>query len=300
MSTPRVSVCLPTWNGERDLARLLPALSAQRVAGGVEVVAIDSSSTDRTRELLAAAGARVEVIAQREFGHGRTRNALARLARGEHLVFLSQDALPEGADFVATLAGALDDPRTAGAYARILPHDDDDPLTKRTALDAPEASSEARSSELRSGVELRLLDPREAMELARFNDVASCVRRSTLLELPFPDVAFGEDVAWAARALDAGWRLRFEPRALVRHAHRYGSREAFERYRIDAAFQREQWGIVVRPTTTSMLKGFVHELRRDVGFVAAHGGWSSLLRAPSLRLAQVRGQRAGSRGVGGR
>src|SRR6185436_8120242 len=159
----RVTICLPTWNGERDLARLLPALARQQVDGGFEIVAIDSSSTDRSRELLEQAGVRMQRIEQREFGHGVTRNRLAGMARGEILVFLSQDALPEGERFLATLAAAFDDPRTAGACARILPHEDDDPLTARTVLDAPEAGAEARVFEGK-GVD------------ACFNDVAAAIR----------------------------------------------------------------------------------------------------------------------------
>ena len=34
MTLPRLSILLPTWNGERDLERLLPALASQEYAGG--------------------------------------------------------------------------------------------------------------------------------------------------------------------------------------------------------------------------------------------------------------------------
>jgi len=282
MSAPRVSICLPVWNGERHLARLLPALARQEIAGGSEIVAVDSGSQDRSRELLVQAGARVERIQPFEFGHGRTRNQLARMARGERLVFLSQDALPRDPVTIAILAGALDDERTAGAFARVLPGPDEDPLSARTVLDHADASAEPWVGE-------------PGTSEVRFNDVASCVRRETLLALPFPDVEFGEDVAWARLALEAGWRIRFEPRAVVLHAHRYTPTEAFERYRVDAAFQREHRGRIVRPHVLSMLKGIAHELRRDVAYVARHGGWVHLVRAPMLRIAQVRGQRAGSR-----
>jgi len=283
MESPFVSICIPTWNGERDLARLLPALARQRVEGGVEIVAVDSSSADGTRALLEQAGARVETIPQREFGHGRTRNQLARLARGDVLVYLSQDCEPRDDDTIATLAASLEYPRMAGAFARLLPRPDADPLTARTALAHPDASEWPWVGEP-GGSEVR------------FNDVASAIRRDVLLAVPFPDVEFGEDVAWARAALAAGHRVRFEPRAAVYHAHRYSPAQAYERYRIDAAFQREQFGRVVRPGALSVAKGFAHELKCDVAHMARHGGWSHFPRAIALRWAQVRGQRAGSRG----
>jgi hypothetical protein len=95
--------------------------------------------------------------------------------------------------------------------------------------------------------------------------------------------------------LARGLCVRFEPRAVVLHAHRYTPAQAFERNRIDARFQREHAGRSVRPSAFSGWKGIAHELRRDGAYMARHGGWSHLPRAFALRSAQVRGQRAGSR-----
>jgi rhamnosyltransferase len=299
MPAPRCSVCIPTWNGARDLERLLPALAAQELAGGVELVAVDSSSSDRTRELLEAAGARVRVIAQRDFRHGATRNLLAEEARGELIVLLSQDAVPAGPGFLAALLAPFEDPRVAGAYARILPHPTDDPLTARTALDQPEAADEPRVAELPEGTRLEELSPAEQSELARFNNVASALRAEVLRDLPFPDVAFGEDAAWARRALEAGWRVAFAPAAVVHHAHAYGPREAFRRYRVDAVYQREVHGRRIRPGAWSVLRGFCYEVLRDLRHLSRTPGPGRVragLRSPVLRAAQVLGQRAGSRG----
>lgn len=292
MSAPRCTVCIPTWNGEAELRRLLPALAAQRLQGGFELVAIDSSSRDGSRALLEAAGARVASIAQADFGHGRTRNALARMARGELLVFLSQDALPAGPEFLERLLEPFSDPRVGGAYARILPHPGDDPLTRRTGLDQPEARAE------RSGAASPELARAEAL---RFNNVASAVRAAVLRSIPFPDLPFGEDSAFAAAALAAGWRVHFAPAAVVHHAHAYGPRAAFRRYRIDAAFQREQHGRRLRTGPLSVLRGVLYEVRRDLALLARERPRGCLwhaLRSPVLRSAQVLGQLAGSRGWG--
>src|SRR5262245_14383870 len=211
MAPPRVTICLPTWNGEAHLRRLLPALARQELAGGFEIRAVDSSSTDRSVELLEAARAQVTRIDRAEFGHGRTRNLAAKGSQAELLVFLSQDALPADERFLARLASAFDDPRVAGAYARVLPHPDDDPLTARTVLSAPEASETPETRDLDGRGPLDSIEPAERARLCALNNVASCVRRSVFERIPFPDVAFGEDSAWAALALQAGHRIRFDP-----------------------------------------------------------------------------------------
>ncbi len=303
---PRISICLPTYNGARDLARLLPVLAAQELDGGsaglksgaVEICAIDSSSGDESVALLRAAGAQVEVIPKSEFRHGATRNRIAARARGEILLFLSQDALPQGKDFLSALTAPFVDPRTAGVSARVLPHPEDDPLTRRTALAQPEAGSSPESFDLDGVAGLWTLPEAARLRLLVINDVASAVRADVFRKIPFPDVEFGEDVAWAARALTAGWRLRFAPGAVVHHAHCYTPSQAFARYRVDARFRRRVLGHMIRPSLLSVARGITYEVREDLRYLGRCGGpgkFSAVLRSPILRSAQVLGQYSGAR-----
>lgn len=300
MTCPRLSILLPTWNGERDLQRLLPALAMQSLADECEILAIDSSSSDGTLRELEAAGAQVEVIAQEDFGHGRTRNRLAQKARGEVLVFLSQDVQPVGKEFLRELIAPLERDGVAGSYARILPYPTDDALTARTVLQAPEAASEAPQLAELDAQDVWKLPGTERAEYLRFNNVASCVRAEVFREIDFPEVPFGEDFAWAARALGAGWRVQFAPRSVAFHAHRYNARQAFERYRIDAAFHLAIHDHRLRTGVVSVLRGVLFEIAADMRFVASQEGysWGDLWRAPALRSAQVLGQFWGSRGWG--
>ena len=300
MRAPRVSILIPTRNAERALARLLPAIARPEVSGGLELVVVDSASTDRTTDLLRGAGARVERIALSDFRHGGTRNRLARSARGSFLVFLSQDAVPQGEDFVERLLAPFCDERVAGCTARVLPHEDDDPLTTRTVLDAPEALSESEIRRLEGPTAYDSMSPAERARVLRFNNVASAMRASVLEQIPFPDEPFGEDSAWAGRVLTAGWSLAFVADAVVRHAHRYSPSEAFERYRVDAAFQRRVHGYRLRTGLWDVLRGIAYEVVSDVRFVARRrAGWHHLLRSPALRCGQILGQWSGSRGVHG-
>lgn len=308
-AAPRASILIPTRDGLGDLVRLLPLLRDQVVTGGYEVRVLDSSSTDGTVERLqeeaqwegwktgGRCGFFVDSLAVEDFSHGASRNRLAAGARGEHVVFLSQDALPEGDGFVEQLLGPLSDSRVAGVTARVLPHLDADPLTERTVLSAAEAGTERRLYRLPSGCQMDELRPSERRDLQRFNNVASALRASILADHPFPSVGFGEDSAWAGIVLQRGWDTIFEPQAVVRHSHTYGPLTAFRRYRTDAAFQREAYGYLLRPSLWSALRGWVYEVSADLGFIMRTGcaPWA-LLRSPALRLGQVAGQWAGSRG----
>ena len=300
MSVPRVSILIPTRNAERELERLLPAIERLQVSDGVELVVVDSDSTDRTRSLLREAGARVEQISVADFRHGGTRNRLADAARGTFLVFLSQDAVPQGEDFIEQLLAPFSDPQVAGCTARVLPHEGDDPLTTRTVLEAPEARAESEVRRIDGPTAYDSMSPPERARILRFNNVASAIRASVLEEIPFPDVPFGEDSAWAGRALTAGWSLAFVADAVVRHAHRYSPSQAFDRYRVDAAFQRRVHGYRLRTGLWDVLRGIAYEVVSDVRFVARRrAGWHHLLRSPALRCGQIFGQWRGSRGAYG-
>ncbi|HET8592797.1 MAG TPA: glycosyltransferase, partial [Solirubrobacterales bacterium] len=74
-----ISVVIPVRNGGEPMRRCLEAIRAQEVADEVEIVVVDSGSTDGTQELARSFGARVHEIEPHEFNHGATRNLGARL-----------------------------------------------------------------------------------------------------------------------------------------------------------------------------------------------------------------------------
>jgi rhamnosyltransferase len=297
MTDPLVSILLPTWNGAQTLRELLPALSDQDYAGDVEVHAFDSGSVDGTLELLELHGAEIKRIDRREFSHGGTRNQIASTARGEFFVFLSQDVVPRDQTFLRKLLEPFSDGRVAGTSARVLPFPGSDPLTARTVLDLPEAEPTSFVRDLDAIGPVWAVDAATRVAYLRFNNVASAIRADVFHDYPFPEVEFGEDFAWAARVLTAGYRIAYTADSVVYHGHHYTPREAFRRYRVDAAFHRAAHGWNMRPSLLSVLRGVAFELKADLDHVrAAHWiGAKHLFRAPALRTAQVWGQYRGAK-----
>jgi hypothetical protein len=66
------------------------------------------------------------------------------------------------------------------------------------------------------------MTPRERLELIRFDNVTSCIRRSVWDWSPFPERRYGEDIAWAKRALLEGYKIARVPSARVWHYHERG------------------------------------------------------------------------------
>ena len=76
--TPRASVIVRTKDKADTVEATFSALRAQTVP--VEIVVVDSGSTDETCEVAERAGARLLHVERSEFGHGRTRNLAAGVA----------------------------------------------------------------------------------------------------------------------------------------------------------------------------------------------------------------------------
>lgn len=99
-----ISFIVPAYNEELLLPRTLERLlaSAQAVREPFEVIVVDDGSTDRTAAIAQGFGARVVGVKLRNIG--AVRNAGAREARGELLVFVDADTLLPEAALRAALA----------------------------------------------------------------------------------------------------------------------------------------------------------------------------------------------------
>lgn len=92
-----LSVVIPAWNEAESLAKTIDrigdALRANEAQGiEWEIIVCDNASTDDTPEIARRAGARVTRESER--GIARARNAGARVARGEWLLFIDADSYP--------------------------------------------------------------------------------------------------------------------------------------------------------------------------------------------------------------
>ncbi len=81
---PMLSVVIPVKNGGSDLKRCLSAIDAQQVGEQVEVVIVDSGSSDGSVAFARERGALVIEIPATAFTHGGSRNLGAAKARRRH------------------------------------------------------------------------------------------------------------------------------------------------------------------------------------------------------------------------
>jgi glycosyltransferase involved in cell wall biosynthesis len=232
---PSVSIVIPAKNGRPTVGPCLDAVLAQEYDGEVEVLVIDSGSTDGTLDDVSARpSVRLHEIHPTAFDHGDTRNTGAGLTSGEAIVFLVQDAEPVGPHWLKNLVGNLDDPAVAGAFSRILPRPDAGPLVKKGTEGDLCFRSERIESRMANPDAWRMQDPHSLRVAVNFNDVSSVLRRSVWENLPFQRGMFGEDIKFARAAIEAGHTIVFDPTSEVLHSHEYDASLIYDRTFVDA------------------------------------------------------------------
>lgn len=220
------TVVIPTFNGQTYLPRLLDALRTQRYEPGFEVLVIDSGSTDATLEILERyPEIRLHRIPNTEFGHGRTRNLGAAMAKGRVVAFLTQDAIPRHDRWLAEIAAPLDLPGVRGVVGRQVPRPTCFPLLKY------EIEGVFREQGPPGGVTLALRgetepDPAAMGRLTFYSDVNAASLRAFLVdEIPYQDVPYAEDLAFGRDILMAGYAKAYAPQADVEHSNDMTLRE---------------------------------------------------------------------------
>lgn len=218
-----VSVVLPVKNCARYLDQLLPAVLQQSAPARLEIIAVDSGSTDGTVDVLRRSDATVLTIDPAAFDHGLTRNLGAAEAQGDILVFLTHHSRPVDDRWLAPLIAALDDdPELAAACSRIRPRPDADVLTRRDVERDYSASPARQRKQITDWAAYRALTPDERRRFLNFHTVGAAIRAEAWQATPFRSMrAVGEDLLWARETVEAGWALLHEPASMVYHSHSY-------------------------------------------------------------------------------
>lgn len=221
----RASVIVPAYNAAATLPATLAALARQTFPGGdFEVIVVDDGSGDHTAGIAQEAGALV--IRQENRGPGAARNAGARSARGEILLFTDADCEPEP-DWLERMLAPFADPLVAGAQGTYL--------TRQRSL-------AARFTQLEFEDRYRIQKKAGCISLAA--TYAAAYRREVFLAHGGFDERFtaanNEDTEFSYRLAERGCDMVLAVDAHVYHRHP----ETFGRY-LRIKFWRAYWRMFV-------------------------------------------------------
>ncbi len=226
----RCSVVIRACNEERHIARLLTGIF-QQTTTDLEVVLVDSGSSDATVAIASRYPVRVLHFPREEFTFGKALNFGVSHTSGELVVLASAHVYPIYADWIARLIEPFSRPEVALSYGK------------------------QRGNEVTRYSEHRVFKrwfPEGSVALQDHpfcNNANAAIRRSVWEGLRYDETLTGlEDLDWAKRALAAGHKLAYAAAAVVAHVHEETPSRIYNRYYREAIafkqiFPEEQFGL---------------------------------------------------------
>ena len=248
-SNPVCSIIIRSYNEEKHLERLLEGILQQTVKD-VEIILVDSGSTDNTIEIASRYPVRVLQIPPQEFTFGRSLNLGIQHAQSEFLVFASAHVYPVYPDWLEKLLEPFSDPQVALVYG------------KQTGAETSQYSEHQIFSHWYPNIS-------QARQITPFcNNANAGVRRSLALARPYNELLPGlEDLEWAQWAMNQGYFISYVAEAEIVHIHNETPKGVYNRYRREAMafkqiYSHEQFSIFdfLRLATTNIMSDLRHAI----------------------------------------
>lgn len=258
-----ISIIIPTYFAEAYLTQLLPQIQKQ-VFQEFELIIIDSSSKDDTIKIAEQYTDNLIIIPQEEFDHGGTRAKAARMAKGEIIIFLTQDILPYDEHMIDKIIDPFTDPSIGAAYGRQLSYEDTNLFGKHLrSFNYPEHSSVKSKKEI----------PQYGIKTAQLSNSFAAYRKSTLEQVGYfkDDLILGEDVYTGAKMILSGYKLAYSAEAKVYHSHSYTVFQEFKRYFDIGVFHKnENW--ILKEFGKAEGEGMRY-IKSELDYLFTHGAW---------------------------
>ena len=241
------SLVVRAFNEEAHISRLLEGIRRQSVRD-VELILVDSGSTDATAGIAAQYGARVIHIEPQEFTFGRSLNLGLAAATRELTVIASAHVYPVYPDWLERLLTPLTNPRLAIAYGKQRGYErskfSEQQIFARWYPEAP--------------------DPHQAGPFC--NNANAAIRRSVWDGHHYDESLTAlEDLAWALWVQAKGYGIAYVPEAEVVHVHHETPAGVMNRYRREGmAFKR------IYPEAHFNLYDFARNTLASIGFDLLH------------------------------
>jgi glycosyltransferase involved in cell wall biosynthesis/ubiquinone/menaquinone biosynthesis C-methylase UbiE len=229
-----ISIIIPTKNAGQDFEFVLEKIKNQKGIKNIEIVIVDSGSTDTTLEIAKKYQCKIFSIRPEDFNHGLTRNYGAQQASGEVIVFLVQDAIPIGEYWLYNLVQPLlKDPKIAGITCRQVPRSDADLFAGfmlwKNYKSLQRTQDEVYTCTHRFGE----LSPQEKRILTGIEDTCCMMPKQIFNQFKFRNISFGEDIEIGIRFVESGYKTAFKFSTGVIHSHNRNSTYFFKRFFID-------------------------------------------------------------------
>ena len=214
-----ISVVIRAFNEDHHIGRLLVGIARQAFSKEteVEVVLVDSGSTDSTVAIASSMGAKVVHIKKEEFSFGRALNVGCKQAKGDILVFASAHVYPVYTDWLESMIRPFTDEKIALVYGK------------------QEGNDKTRFSEHQVFAQWFTTTSNLDQNSPFCNNANCAIRRDLWLNQPYDETLTGlEDLDWAEKIMKRGYKISYCAEAPIVHVHEETAKKIKHRYQREA------------------------------------------------------------------
>lgn len=215
------SLIVRCYNEEQHIGKLLAGVMEQTIKD-VQIILVDSGSTDATLAIASRYPVKIVNIAPEEFSFGRALNIGCNEATAEFIVLASAHVYPLYKDWLEYMVKPFDDENVALVYGKQRGDDN------------------ARYTEHQIYKKWFPDDGALNQTYPFCNNANSVVRKSLWKSTPFDEELTGlEDLGWAKKMFDQGKKIVYSAEAEIIHVHNESPMKIYNRYEREAiAFKR--------------------------------------------------------------
>lgn len=211
------SIIIRSYNEEKHIGRLMDGINKQKAGCAIEVILVDSGSTDATVYIAHELGAKIVHIRSEDFSFGRALNVGCEAASGDFLLFASAHVYPVYANWVEKMVAPFADEKIGLVYGKQTGNE----FTKYSEQQLmnkwfPKQSNYNQSTPF-------------------CNNANTVIRKKLWEEQPYDETLTGlEDLDWALKIQKKGWRIAYEAQAPIVHVHEETNAKIRNRYKREA------------------------------------------------------------------
>ncbi len=239
------SVVIRAFNEEKHLSRLLDGILHQTIQD-VQVILVDSGSSDRTVEIANEYAVQIVHIQPQDFTFGRSLNLGISHAKADFVVFASAHVYPVYPDWLERLLEPFQDQKVAISYG------------KQRGMETTQFSEHQI-------FEHWFPDTSTIHQNYPFcNNANAAIRKKLWEQNAYNETLPGlEDLAWARWVHEQGYRIAYVAEAEIIHVHNESWHGISNRYRREGMafkiiYPQEQFGIL------DLIKAFFSNVKNDL------------------------------------
>jgi glycosyltransferase involved in cell wall biosynthesis len=243
----RISIVIPTKNAGDGFDYTLRKIVRQEGVRDIELIIIDSGSSDGTVEISRRYTQNVYQIPPEEFHHARTRNRGAEKATGDVLVFFVQDAIPVSGQWLYNLVSPICKGKISAASPKQIPRSDADLFACWATWGHNVYMGYDKDYIVGASVfkDFDKMDAQQKRSVAGLNNVCLGIKKSIFDSYKF-ESGYAEDFELGLRLVKDGHPIMFQSSNAVIHSHTRPSVYFLRRGYIDTIYLWKNLGIAAR------------------------------------------------------